>query len=452
MSEREEMKEYNLVSFIEEYLESKGKSVDFSDDDAGATCCCPLPDHNEKSPSFSVLRNDDGEYWFNCMGCHTGGDIFKFVSIMDRTDNFREMLEIISDITGIEVKRKKVNKEFIEYTTLMGEYAREYTDNLYDELEDRDSDAYTYLKHRGFLRETKDKIDIIEEFGFGLVSEGAYDDIGVGDCDNRICLPLEAPTKGKEIVALCLRTMQDFTDPTGLKEKNARRREKGMKDVPKYTGTMNSGHVFYGEDIVVKTKGNGQKVYASRFDGIYKKNDYLYNFTRALPYIRQEREVIIVEGAFDTISLFIAGIRNVVSTLTCQISDNVIEMISKYTKSVILWYDNDEAGQRHIEDITKKFAIFGVTVRICSTQYGGDPDDYAKKLNYDSQEMKKLIKRSTFDAMIFILDKVIDAPSKKITAIQVDTIALINAKVNELCPNAEDKPFYKEKYKKRLGV
>ena len=52
---------------------------------------CPF--HREKSPSFSV--SPDRQY-FHCFGCHKGGDVFTFVSEIEKL-SFRETIEFLAE-------------------------------------------------------------------------------------------------------------------------------------------------------------------------------------------------------------------------------------------------------------------------------------------------------------------------------------------------------------------
>ena len=61
---------------------------------------CPF--HNEKSPSFFVMPDDQ---YFYCYGCHKGGDVFTFLCDHDNLD-FTEALEELARTAGIEVPEK----------------------------------------------------------------------------------------------------------------------------------------------------------------------------------------------------------------------------------------------------------------------------------------------------------------------------------------------------------
>ena len=56
---------------------------------------CPLPNHNEKTPSCYVQKE-----FFKCFGCGEGGDIFKFIELVQNCD-FNEAVKRLADRAGI---------------------------------------------------------------------------------------------------------------------------------------------------------------------------------------------------------------------------------------------------------------------------------------------------------------------------------------------------------------
>lgn len=62
-------------------------------------CKCPLPGHDDKTPSFSV---HPAKQLFYCHGCHRGGDAFTFLTHMTGTDRFSEVVTILAAIAGVD--------------------------------------------------------------------------------------------------------------------------------------------------------------------------------------------------------------------------------------------------------------------------------------------------------------------------------------------------------------
>jgi len=72
----------------------------------------------------------------------------------------------------------------------------------------------------------------------------------------------------------------------------------------------------------------------------FKRADVLFNIQNAKNY----SEVIIVEGSVDAMKVHEAGFPNVVATLGAQVSKNQILLIKKYFDSIVIFSDNDSAG------------------------------------------------------------------------------------------------------------
>ena len=88
---KEEIRSANdIVDVISQYVTLKRSGRNFFG-------LCPF--HREKSPSFSV--SPDRQY-FHCFGCHKGGDVFTFISEIERI-SFRESLEFLAEKARIEL-------------------------------------------------------------------------------------------------------------------------------------------------------------------------------------------------------------------------------------------------------------------------------------------------------------------------------------------------------------
>jgi len=62
-------------------------------------CRCPLPGHDDKTPSFAVHPT---KQVFYCHGCHRGGDVFTFLTHMTGTDRFTDVVTILAAIAGVD--------------------------------------------------------------------------------------------------------------------------------------------------------------------------------------------------------------------------------------------------------------------------------------------------------------------------------------------------------------
>lgn len=66
---------------IDEVLEDR--DIELRQTGNGWVCLCPLPDHDDTKPSFSV--SEDARFFF-CFGCGQKGDVFTLVQLLDGVD------------------------------------------------------------------------------------------------------------------------------------------------------------------------------------------------------------------------------------------------------------------------------------------------------------------------------------------------------------------------------
>ena len=74
----------DIVRVVSEYVALK---------DRGNSLLGLCPFHSEKTPSFNVSRS---RQFFHCFGCSVGGDVFKFVQLIEHV-SFPESVRIVAD-------------------------------------------------------------------------------------------------------------------------------------------------------------------------------------------------------------------------------------------------------------------------------------------------------------------------------------------------------------------
>lgn len=344
----------DIVDIISEYvpLRKRGKNY---------IGLCPF--HTEKTPSFTV---SDDKQIFHCFGCHAGGNVFKFImdykkiSFIESVQELAEQLGITLEFDeGVSAEKQSEQEELYDINT---EAARYFSNNLLNDSEGEV--AREYFQNRNIKSQT------LRAFGLGYALNG---------WENLI----------------------NF-----LKQKNINL-EKALQ--LGLIGRNNDGRVFdklAGRIIFPIFSPNGRVVaFAGRILGnevkgakyinspesiIYVKGRILYGLSHAKDEIRKVNKAILVEGYMDLISLYQSGIKNVVAVSGTALTDDQVQLLSRYTKNVVLIFDSDTAGikasMRSIEILLKK----DFDIKIVSLPKGEDPDSYVQKFGKD--EFEEIIK------------------------------------------------------------
>ena len=111
---------------------------------------------------------------------------------------------------------------------------------------------------------------------------------------------------------------------------------------------------------------------------IYHKSRTLFGFHIVKNEIRKEKEAVIVEGEFDMISSWQAGIKNAVAIKGSALTEDQIRLLSRFTPKIILALDADIAGDKAARRGIVTAQDFGLEIKVCSLKNFKDPDDMAR--------------------------------------------------------------------------
>ena len=339
----------DIVDVISGYvsLQKRGRSY---------WACCPF--HGEKTPSFSVNRENQ---FFYCFGCHTGGDVFTFVEKMENV-TFPEALRILAERaripvpethrTAADVRRAKAKEELYGVNELAGRYfAACLTKTQYG------GKVQAYLQNRGITE------DIIRRFSLGASLPGfsslRHNLSKKGATDQQMLRAgLIREKDGRLLDAFIGRFMIPIKDSRGrIIAFGGRMLGDG---VPKY---INTGETE-----------------------IFQKRETLFALDVALRAIRSAKEAIVVEGYMDAISLHAAGVDRVVASLGTAFSQEHAKLLSRIAEAVVFAYDSDDAGRRNAVRAVSIAKQAGLAVKVLNVPEGKDPDEYVRKAGRDAFE------------------------------------------------------------------
>ncbi len=383
---------------------------------AGSNLIGLCPFHSEKTPSFTVFKNTQTCY---CFGCGSGGDVVTFIMKMENLD-YVSALEFLAKRAGITIPRNEYEqKNQINSQRIfdMNKAAARFFHNSLTSPEGKE--ALSYLLKRKFSPA------LIKHFGMGYAPNSF----------NALSNHLKSlGFSEKEMVAgfLC-KISQKTNKPFDL--------FRNRVIVP-----------------IIDTKGNviafGGRVlddslpkYLNSSDTpVFKKSKNLF----ALNYARKDcaERIILCEGYMDVIALHGAGFSNAVATLGTAITPEQARLMSRYTKSVVIAYDSDEAGQRAADKAFKLLGEVGLDVKILKMTGAKDPDEYIK--NFGSERFKRLLDESKthfdfkFDAILSKFD--ISQTAGKLKAAEQVT-EIISA-----VPSAVEREIYIAKAAEKLEI
>ena len=316
--------------------------------------CCPF--HHERTPSFAV---NQAEQFYHCFGCGVSGDVLRFVQEIESTD-FMGAVRILATRAKMEVPESnfdseqalQLKKKRDEMSAIMLDSAKFYLSNLYSG--DRRAQA-----HLQYITNRKLSPTVVKKFGLGA-SLDFYS------------LPDYLAGKGY--------SRQNLIDSGVLTEaKNGRLVDsQGGRLIFPIINQYDEVVAFGGRLL---EKADFAKYKNTKETLLFNKSKTLYNVNLLKKLKRQQsiKEVIIVEGYMDTISLYQAGFENVVASMGTSLTKEQARLVKRYSPNVLISYDGDFAGQkadlRGLEILKEE----QLNVRVVPMPEGLDPDDVVKQ-------------------------------------------------------------------------
>ncbi|MDD3532300.1 MAG: DNA primase [Candidatus Shapirobacteria bacterium] len=359
----EVLSKVDIVELINERVPLKKAGRNFK-----ANC----PFHSEKTPSFVVSPE---RQIFKCFGCGQGGNAYKFLMDYEKMD-FGEALRYLADRVGVKLKSYRPGPDEAKRRRLYEiHHLAAETYHFLLTKHQAGKQARKYLSDRGIKKET------IEEFMLGY-----------------------APNK-YEFISQFLVRKKDFSleeaEASGLVFKNDRGsltdRFRGRIMFPL---TDNRGNIVGFSGRIITPQENTGKYINTPETVIYHKSQLLFGFTQAKEALRKTRQAVVVEGEFDMISPYQAGVKNIVAIKGSALTEEQIRLLGRYAEELVLALDADSAGDAAARRGIQLAVNEGLNVRVVSLgDKFKDPDEAARA---DPEFFKKQIKKaqSIFDFYI----------------------------------------------------
>jgi DNA primase len=342
----------DIVSLVGEYVTLKK---------AGKNYLGLCPFHREKTPSFTV--NPDKQMFY-CFGCSEGGNGVSFLMKLNHL-TFPEAVRQLAGKVGVVIPDRPLSREEHERSTL-GEQIRRVNGLAADYFarmlqSPAGEGGRAYLLNRGIGAET------ISTFRIGFVPEGWQNLLDFLDKKG-------IPPKLVEQAGLAIPRAGEGS--RGHYDRFRGRLMIPIEDV--------DGHVIaFGGRVI----GAGEPKYMNSPESpVYTKGNNLYGLSRTREAIRQAGFSLLVEGYFDLIALWGAGIKNVVATLGTALTRAQVDLLRRYAPRVVAVFDPDEAGRKALARSLELFLAGNVHAKAVILPDGHDPDDFVRTRGREKME------------------------------------------------------------------
>lgn len=154
-----------------------------------------------------------------------------------------------------------------------------------------------------------------------------------------------------------------------------------------------------------RTLSNDTRKYLnSRSTTCYRKNEFLFSLNFAKNSIVRRKYIILAEGNVDVITLHQAGFTNSVASCGTALTLEQCKIIAGYTKTAVICYDSDEAGQNATLKAISLLNSVGINCNVVQMDknQAKDPDELIS--NYGANAFKKVINNS-IPSLRFVLNK-----------------------------------------------
>jgi DNA primase len=387
---------------------------------AGSNFLGLCPFHGEKTPSFTV---NPAKEIFHCFGCGAGGNAFSFIMKIEGI-SFPEAVKQLARKAGIEIEErqltpseKKEQHEFAQfqhineltatyYRSILlnsneGESARNYLAERSVESEiseayrlgfapDRRDGLVKYLKNNGAELESAQKLGIIRR------SDSGWYDL----FRNRMIFPIR--DSRSQVIAFAGRVLDS--------------------SLPKYINSPESP--------------------------LYHKSSVLFGLDMALPSIRTGKSIIIVEGYFDHLALYRAGVHNVVATCGTALTGVHAGLIKRQAERVYTLFDSDGAGKKATIRSMELFLEQRISAYVVSLPTGEDPDSFLAK--HSAEDFKILRDKAKPAFEYFVRSLLAETPPDSVDS-KVRVIDEIVPRFRKIADSVE-RDLYEKEICRLLGI
>src|SRR6266480_86656 len=362
----------DIVEVIGSYFPLKRAGTNFK-------ALCPF--HQEKTPSFTVSPS---RQTFHCFGCGIGGSVFRFVMDYEHTDfpSAVHKLAARSGITVVEARGAADEERQYEARRTLLKLHAEAAEWFHENLIKREvgAPARKYLKQRGITAE------IAKHWRLGYAPD-EWDAFGSW-----------ARARGYEIRDLITSGLvKTKDDADGMPGRTSYDRFRGRIMFPICNDV---GEVIAFSGRLLKDEEGAAKYLNSPETPLFRKGKILFDLDKTKRSLIEATYAVVCEGQLDLISLFEAGITNVVAPQGTAFTEDQARILKRFVSEVVLCFDADAAGQKAAERSLDALLQNDLIVRVAEITAGEDPDSLVRREGKEKFERRVSTAPDFFDYWI----------------------------------------------------
>ena len=346
----------DIVDVVSSYVELKRKGANYFG-------LCPF--HSEKTPSFSVAPD---KQMYHCFGCKKGGGVFNFIMEIENL-TFPEAVEFLARRAGMSLPQEgEMQNDGDRLRRRVLELNRTAARWFYDQLQQPQGAAVqAYLDKRQIRR------SVAVRFGMGA---------SLDQWDALLRAMSEKGFTKKELMAAGL----------AVAGRGGRIYDKFRNRLMLPVIDVRGDVVGFGSRVIDKSEPK----YMNTTETVaYSKRRVLYGLNLAKKTKRPN--MILCEGNLDVVTLHQAGFDNAVACMGTALTQEQIRLLSRFTKELVLCYDNDGAGQMATDRALELLQNSEFTVKVLRLPQRLVDGHYVKQ---DADDFIKYQGRDAFEQLL----------------------------------------------------
>lgn len=339
----------DIVSTVEGYVQLKRTGVNHKG-------LCPF--HREKTPSFTVNAS---KQIFHCFGCGAGGDVIKFIQLIERLDWIDALRQLAeqhnmqlparSGDAARDDESRAERERLLSVSRLAHEF---FAGNLEEALRTGRGEIASYLEKRSV------DADLARRFGLGL-----------------------APEEWSRFLEYA--RAKGFEEKTVLAAGLASRNEEKGRTWDRFRNRLifpisdGSGRpIAFGGRLfaAADAQTDAPKYVNSPETPLYRKGQHLYALHLARDAMAREGYALVMEGYLDVMRAHQFGFEHAVATCGTALTEEQARALKRFAKRVVLVYDGDDAGQKAMMKALEALTAQELEVRAARLPEGHDPDSF----------------------------------------------------------------------------